>query len=512
MRTPKKTPGSHLDRRDFLKGVASAAAAASVLAAPGAAIARQGAATGLRCNLEGLEAPPRVQGRGERFWREVRKAFLLPRDYIHMNTGTTGSQPAFSLNNLAVYNLYKVQDPRDWQANLNADFPELFPYLNGSATSARQQWVADAYGANQNEIFLSYNTTDACSLIFAGTPWRPGDRIITTSFEHPALAGPIAWARDYHGVEVRIVDIPSTITPELTIEDVLAWFEPHLAAELGDGNKQYLAVSEIFYKNGFRLPVAELCALGRTYGAYSIVDSAHGWGMIPIDCHAYGADFIAGAGHKWLCGGPGTGICYVRTSDTDAYPLPPFALGNFFLYGNLFTDPSTFFESRAWNPSLYMQFRGESNTPALFAMTDSLSFFTQIGIQAIYDRGVALAANLRGLISDLWGTEALWVNPGDPAFETALTSFNPFQGKDDPSQFATLRDTINQIVNELAAETPKIYVRYVTWRSSSAATADDRVGFRISTHGVYNDYEEVAYVFERLVARVSASGLPQLAA
>ena len=512
MQTPKKTRGPGLDRRDFLKGVASAAAAAGVMAAPGAAIAKPLAATGLQGNPKSLEGPPRLNSRGEAFWRDVREAFLLPRDYIHMNTGTTGSQPGFSLNNLAVYNLYKVEDPKDWQANLNADFPDLFPYLNGSATSARQQWVADAFGANQNEIFLSYNTTDACSLIFAGTPWMPGDRIITTSFEHPALAGPIAWARDYHGVEVRVVDIPSTITPDLTIEDVLAWFEPHLADPLAGGNKQYLAISEIFYKNGFRMPVAELCALARLYEAYTIIDTAHGWGMLPIDCHAYGADFIAGAGHKWLCGGPGTGICYVRTSDAESHPLPPFALGNFFLYGNPFTQPSAFFESRAWNPSLYMQFRGESNAPALFAMTDSLSFFDQIGIQAIYQRGVALAAHLRGLIRGQWGAEALWVDPGDPAFDTALTSFNPFQGKNDPARFATLRDTISQIVNALAAETPKVYIRYVTWRSSSAAPADDRIGFRISTHGVYNDYEDVAYVFQRLAALVSASGLPKLAA
>ena len=43
--------------------------------------------------------------------------------------------------------------------------------------------------------------------------------------------------------------------------------------------------------------------------------------MLPIDCHDYGLDFIAGAGHKWLCGGPGTGIFYVRTSGDN---LPPF--------------------------------------------------------------------------------------------------------------------------------------------------------------------------------------------
>jgi selenocysteine lyase/cysteine desulfurase len=200
-----------------------------------------------------------------------------------------------------------------------------------SAIAARQAAVAAAYGANPDEIVLSYNTTDACNLIFAGTPWQPGDRIITTTFEHPALAGPIAWARDYMGVEVRIIDIPSSFTAQHTVADVLYWFELELKRPLGAGKRQYVAFSEVFYKTGLRMPVQEICALARQCGAHSIVDTAHGWGMLPIHCHDYGADFIAGAGHKWLCGGPGTGIFYLRTSFTpEVYPLPPppFNLGN----------------------------------------------------------------------------------------------------------------------------------------------------------------------------------------
>ena len=112
--------------------------------------------------------------------------FVLPDDYIHMNTGTTGSQPLFSLVNLGVYNLYKSMDPKDWEKNLNADFPGLFPVtatiLGTLSLPHRQAAVAAQYGANADEIVLSYNTTDACNLIFAGTPWNPGDRIITTQW------------------------------------------------------------------------------------------------------------------------------------------------------------------------------------------------------------------------------------------------------------------------------------------------------------------------------------------
>ena len=508
MRASKQ--GSGLDRRDFLKGFASAGIAAG-LVGPGEVFAKaQSGPPGVPPGQFGrnLLPPPTISGpqSAEAYWAKVRKTFSLADDYIHMNTGTTGSPPQFVVNNLAVYNRYKAEDPRDWGANLAADFPDLFP-TTPSAMGARQALVASVYGANPNEIVLSYNTTDGCNLIFAGTPWKPGDRIVTTSFEHPALNGPIAWARDYHGVEVVIVDIPSNFTQDMTVADVLDWFEPALSAPL-QGEKQYLAISDISFKNGLRLPVEELVALARSYGAYSIIDTAHGWGMLPIDCHAYGADFIAGAGHKWLCGGPGTGILYVRNSGAD---LPPFAMGNFFSYGNPFVDPSANFGKRTWNPSSLMQSRGESNTPALYAMTDALGYFDRIGVEAIYHRGVALGNYLKGLIAAQWGPSALWVqeNP-DARFATALTSFNPFANKDNGAAYGAMNAAISAVNGALAAETPKIYIRSVTWRSSSAALADDRVGFRISTHGVYNNYDEIDYVFDRLVYHINQSGLTQL--
>ena len=508
MSAQENNNGVGLDRRGFLKGFASAAVAAT-LVGPREVLANQSSAPG-QLGRELLPPPTITKPAGtEKYWQQVRKAFSLSSDYIHMNTGTTGSQPEFVQNNLAVYNRYKSEDPRDWAANLAADFPTLFP-VTPSAMGARQLQVANAYGANADEIVLSYNTTDACNLIFSGTPWQPGDRIVTTSFEHPAMMGPAAWARDYHGVEVVVIDIPSSFTADITVAQVLSWFEPALAAELGPNNKQYLAISEVFYKNGLRLPVAELCALARSYGAYSIIDSAHGWGMLPVDCHAYGADFIAGAGHKWLCGGPGTGIFYVRTSDAVDHPLPPFAVGSFVGYGNQFVAASALFNSRAFRPSSSTQSRGEYNTPAVYAMTDSLAFFSQIGINAIYNRGVALGNYLKGLVAAQWGPGALWVqqNPNS-AFATAVTSFNPFAAKDEAASYGVMNAAISTILTNLAAEMPKVYGRSTTWRTSGLLTADNRVGFRISTHGVYNNYDEIDYAFARLVDQVNLSGLAQ---
>ena len=115
--------------------------------------------------------------------------------------------------------------------------------------------------------------------------------------------------------------------------------------------------------------------------------------MLPINCHDYGVDLITGAGHEWLCGGPGTRIFNVRTSGGN---LPPFNMGNWFLYGFAWfaTDPSIHYDNRNWAPSTVMQFRGESNSPALYAMTDSAAFYYYLDVNDMYDRGVSLGNHL----------------------------------------------------------------------------------------------------------------------
>ena len=508
----------NIDRRGFLKSAAAAALTAGLVGtAESQAFGRQPKPHKMPpLNDHELQPHPIINAQpgSEYFWEKVRETFLLPDDYIHMNTGTTGSQPRFSFNNRMVYNLYKSMDPKDWEANLNERFPDLFPLGLGlmglSATAARQEAIAEMYGADPDEIVLSYNTTDACNIIFAGTPWKPGDRIITSHWEHPALVGPINWARDYHGVEVSIVGLPSNFTDSITVDDVLSLFERKLRGKLKRGNKQYIAVSEIFYKNGLRLPIGELAELAHAYGAYTIIDAAHGWGMIPIDCNAYGVDFIAGAGHKWLCGGPGTGICYVRNHGDD---LPPFNMGNWFLYGmaDFNQNPAIHFNQRNWGPSTFMQFRGEINSPALYAMTDAAAYWNYLGLENIYERGVALANYLKDKIADKWGEEALWVqqNP-DKTFATSLTSFNPFREKDNSAKIDELHTAVSSVIDTLAEENPKIYIRYTDWRDQPDEAKANRIGFRVSTHAVYNNYEEIDYFFDRLVVAIDATGEPQL--
>lgn len=495
-------------RRGFMKGAALGGAASlfafganPTLAAPAAVRHPYGAdpAAGL------ANVPTIGASGGEAFWTEVRNHFGLAQDYVHMNTGTTGSMPLFAQQNLAVMNAYKAADPLNWAKQLAADFPEAFrPDEEGDAVATRQAEIAAMYNANPDEILLTYNTTDGCGIVFTGIPWKTGDRIIVTSMEHAGMMGSVNWAAAFFGVEVVTVPIASMTAGALTSDDVVALFTDAMDRPLPQGAKQYVAFSEIPYKNGLRLPVEKICAAARQRGGFSIVDSAHGWGQLAVDCHAYGADFIAGAGHKWLCGGPGTGILYVRNSGDN---LPEFGFPHRF--------QTKFAGNRDWAPASVMQGRGEYNRPALIAMGDVARFFDRVGQEAIYTRSVELGDYLKDRLAERWGEGALWVqkNP-DPTFATGLTCFNPFATREDAAEYGAMKDAFAAVLDGLmTASEKKIYIRTSDWRDASSdqgGSGNDRIGLRISTHGVYNSKEDVDLLVESLVRQIDATGLRQV--
>jgi hypothetical protein len=69
---------------------------------------------------------------------------------------------------------------------------------------------------------------------------------------------------------------------------------------------------------------------------------------------------------------------------------------------------------------------------------------------------------------------------------------------------------ISEVLTALAEGDPKIYIRSTNWRDQVSDASSNRIGFRVSTHAVYNNYEEIDYMFDRLVEAVDATGLPQL--
>ena len=66
-----------------------------------------------------------------------------------------------------------------------------------------------------------------------------------------------------------------------------------------------LLLTEVDYKTGARLDMAELTAVAKSRGVITIWDLAHSVGAVPVNIQDIGADFAVGCTYKYLNGGPG---------------------------------------------------------------------------------------------------------------------------------------------------------------------------------------------------------------
>lgn len=428
-------------------------------------------------------------------------AFVLDRSGTFMNIGTTGSTPRKVLRNLAENNLAIARDPR-----LSFNTQEM------------RNTIAAGFGADPNEIVMSFNTTDGMSKIFAGCVFSPGDEIISTNMEHPGGNSPMQIATDRNGLTIRRVNLPTG--DSYSDAEVLARFQAQLT-----GNTKAIMFSSPPYLTGIRMPEKMLCQWAASLGLFSIIDGAHGPGMLNLNFHEMGVDFYAGAGHKWQCGPGQTGIMYVRNNTEPAAPqtyqklvtvvggaqvqltLPGYSnttpLFPFFptvsngYSGNPGSTLAQGVRDPADNVAAQLMGIGNPSYPALRALQECCSMWDEWGRQDIEDYIVGLAQYLRMKLATIWGPNCMATvyDPSTPNHaRVALTSFNPFSPGFDynadlsPAEASAMSTTSGNAVNTLR-EVHNIVVRNTgvpyTLRSNPTQNAASNAlsrPLRISTH------------------------------
>jgi cysteine desulfurase/selenocysteine lyase len=219
----------------------------------------------------------------EVYWRKVRDQFPLSKELTYLNNGTFGPSP------------YEVIDAVK-EGMLDMDKHGSYGGWESTATK-----LAKFVGAGDDEIALTHNVTDGINIACWGLPLKRGDEVILTDHEHVGNAFPWLSRRRLHGLVIR------TFSPASTAEETL-----ERIAKLINGRTKVIAVPHIPCTQGQIFPIKEICKLARSKGIYSIVDGAHGPGMIRLDLHDMGCDTYASCCHKWMLGPKGTGFLYVR--------------------------------------------------------------------------------------------------------------------------------------------------------------------------------------------------------
>jgi cysteine desulfurase/selenocysteine lyase len=356
---------------------------------------------------------------------DLRAAIPALESGIYLNTGATGPSPKPVID-------ATTESVRQHESEAPVEdgaYPTAFDVFDETRDA-----VATFLGADSSEIALTHSTADGISRVAASIDWEPSDVIVRTDLEHSAGVLPW-WNLQHEGCDVRVHE---TECGQLDLDT--------LADELADA--RLVCLNSITWSHGTRLPVRDVVEIAHESDTLVLIDAVQSVGQTAVNVDEWGADFVVGAGHKWLLGPWGAGLLYVR--DEIEAELTPAQVG----YRSV-VDPTA--QSPEFKPGAARFEVGTTNIGPYAGLQAAIETIESVGMDTIEDRIAWLTDRLK----DGLGERCL----SPPSYESGLVTFSA--------------DDSEELVEQLKDD--DIYVRALPF-------PDDAV--RVSVHA-YNTAEDI---------------------
>jgi len=180
--------------------------------------------------------------------------------------------------------------------------------LRAPELAAGYEAAAALLGAQPDEIAFFDSATSGLRAIFDALRLGEGDTVLAPRSSYVSQALRMLALSRYDGVRLRILETDSTGAMDL---DAL---ESELASAPG---RTVISAVHIPTSSGLVEPVAEIGALGRRYGALTVLDATQSVGHLEIDVTLLDCDALVTTGRKYVRGPRGTGFVYLRTGMLD---------------------------------------------------------------------------------------------------------------------------------------------------------------------------------------------------
>ncbi len=359
---------------------------------------------------------------------------------------------------------------QQWRARMERQPVDFFATDWWGLIDAARARVAAFVGADPAGLVFVRNATEAVNAALHAVPLQPGDEVLVTDHTYAACRFALNARCAQTGARVVTVTLPFPVALPAGVEAaVLGAVTPRTRLAL---------IDHITSPTGLVLPIASLVAALEGQGVPTLVDGAHGPGMVPLALDDLGASFYAANCHKWLCAPKGAGFLWVRPAWRDhvrpvvrshgaGIPLPA---GVSRLHAE-FDWPGTV------DPSAWL------SVPAAI---DWVARTVPGGWPAAMARSRALVLRGRALVCEAVGVPV----PDDAPFIASLATVPLPPGP--PAADARQPDPLNRALRAEGIEVP-----VVPW------PATDQRLLRLSA-ALYNtdaDYEHLAAVLPRVLAR-----------
>ena len=176
-------------------------------------------------------------------------------------------------------------------------------------------------GADADEIAVVPSVSSGLSSIASCLDLTKRPKVVLTDMDFPT--NHYVWrAQERRGAELDVVRSPDGIRIEA--DDVVAQI---------DERTVLVNTNRVLFESSWIMDMDPIIETARLHGAYTLIDDFHGSGIVPIDVHEMGVDFLLSGALKWLCGGQGIAFLYVRREliqDLDPLVVGWFGTKDFF--------------------------------------------------------------------------------------------------------------------------------------------------------------------------------------
>jgi cysteine desulfurase/selenocysteine lyase len=265
--------------------------------------------------------------------------------------------------------------------------------------------VARFVGAGDaRRVVFTRNFTEAANLVAHG--WarprlRPGDRLVVTALEHHSNLIPWQEAARAAGADLGVIDLTDDGALDLgRLPEVIT------------SRTRLVAVTAASNVLGTRVDLGPIRDAARAVGAALFVDGAQWAPHDVVEVDAEGIDFLGITGHK-LLGPTGIGALIARRERLEE--LTPLLLG-----GDMAREVDL--QGATWND---VPWRFEAGTPPVaeaVGLHAAIDYLTTIGMAAVHDHGVTLAARARELLGAVPGVTVL--GPAGAAVASPTVAFS----------------------------------------------------------------------------------------